>query len=76
MPSALSVQFDECLDHTLIWNAAHLPHILDEYARYYNKMRTHLGLRKVTPTHRPIERGGAIAARDILGGLHHQYCRI
>jgi transposase InsO family protein len=66
----------ECLDHTLIWNAAHLRHILDEYAHYYNKMRIHLGLRKDAPNHRPIERHGAIAARDILGGLHHQYCRI
>ena len=26
--------------------------------------------------HRLIERRGAIAVRDILGGLHHQYCRI
>ena len=66
----------ECLDHTLIWNAAHLRHILDEYTHYYNKMRTHLGLGKDAPNHRPIERHGAIVACDILGGLHHQYCRI
>jgi hypothetical protein len=66
----------ECLDHTLIWNAAHLRQILSEYTHYYNATRTHLGLRKDTPNHRPIERRGTIAARDILGGLHHQYCRI
>jgi len=66
----------ECLDHTIIWNAAHLRHILNGYTHYYNATRTHLGLRKDAPNHRPIERGGAIAARDILGGLHHKYCRI
>lgn len=66
----------ECLDHTLIWNAAHLRQTLNGYAHYYNATRTHLGLRKDAPDHRPVERHGTIAARDILGGLHHQYCRI
>jgi transposase InsO family protein len=66
----------ECLDHTLIWNAAHLQHILDEYKYYYNAARTHLSLSKDAPNNRPIEHHGAIAARDILGGLHHQYSRI
>jgi hypothetical protein len=66
----------ECLDHAIIWNAAHLRHILNAYTHYYNATRTHLGLRKDAPNHRSIERSGTIAARDILSGLHHQYCRI
>jgi transposase InsO family protein len=66
----------ECLDHTVIWNATHLRHILNRYAHYYNAMRTHLGLRKDAPNHRPIERCGSISSRDVLGGLHHQYCRM
>jgi hypothetical protein len=66
----------ECLDRTLIWNAAHLRRVLDGYVAYYNATRTHLGLRKDTPDYRPIERHGIIVSRDILGGLHHQYCRI
>jgi transposase InsO family protein len=66
----------ECLDHTLIWNAAHLRQILNRYANYYNATRTHLGLRKDAPSHRPIERHETIAARNVLRGLHHQYCRI
>jgi transposase InsO family protein len=66
----------ECLDHIIIWNAAHLRHILNGYTEYYNATRTHLSLGKDAPNHRPIERRGTIAARDILGGLHHQYCRI
>lgn len=65
----------ECLDHTIIWNAAHLRHILNVYTLYYNATRTHLGLGKDAPNLRPIERCGTIAVRDILGGLHHQYCR-
>ena len=55
---------------------AHLRRILDGYARYYNKARTHLALGKDTPQPRPVERAGTITARPILGGLHHQYARI
>ena len=28
------------------------------------------------PIHRKLERVGAVASRPVLGGLHHQYCRI
>jgi transposase InsO family protein len=66
----------ECLDHNIIWNAAHLRHILNGYTHYYNATRTHLGLGNDAPKHRPIKRRGTIAERDILGGLHHLYCRI
>ena len=66
----------ECLDHTIIWSEAHLRRVLREYTLYHNATRTHLGLGKDAPNHRPIERRGVITPRDILGGLHHQYCRM
>jgi len=66
----------ECLDHVIVWSEAHLQCVLTAYADYYNSTRTHLGLQKDTPNHRSIERRGRIISRDILGGLHHQYCRI
>jgi hypothetical protein len=31
---------------------------------------------KDSPAHRPIHRYGQIAAWPVLGGFHHQYCRI
>ena len=52
------------------------PLILQSYARYYNMWRTHRLLDKDAPTHRMIERFGVVAARPVLGGLHHRYCRI
>jgi transposase InsO family protein len=66
----------ECLDHVIIWSEAHLRCVLSAYAAYYNSSRTHLGLRKDAPNHRRIERHGTVVSRDILGGLHHEYCRI
>ena len=66
----------ECLDHMIVWSEAHLRRVLKEYTSYYNAARTHLGLQKDAPHRRPIERRGRIVTRDILGGLHHQYCRI
>jgi hypothetical protein len=45
-------------------------------ASYYNDTRTHLSLDKDSPGHRSIQRRGKVLARPILGGLHHEYCRI
>jgi transposase InsO family protein len=66
----------KCLEHVIVWSEAHLRCVLADYVTYYNSTRTHLGLRKDTPHHRPIERRGRVISRDILGGLHHQYGRI
>src|ERR1700682_164936 len=66
----------ECLDHIVIFGEAHLRRILAAYSGYYDEFRTHLSLGKDTPAHRPIPRLRQLAARPILGGLHHQYCRI
>jgi transposase InsO family protein len=65
----------ECLDHIVVFGEAHLRRILAAYTGYYNDLRTHLALAKDAPISRPVQRFGQIAARPILGGLHHEYCR-
>ena len=66
----------ECLDHVVVFGEAHLRRILAAYTGYYNELRTHLSLEKDSPGHRPIQRFGPLATWPILGGLHHQYCRM
>lgn len=66
----------ECLDHIVVFSAAHLRRVLTAYADYYNSVRTHLGIAKDAPIHRAIEASGGIISRSLLGGLHHQYARI
>ena len=66
----------ECADHVVALGEAHLRRVLQSYARYYNELRTHRSLNKDAPLHRGIESLGAIISRPVLGGLHHQYCRI
>jgi transposase InsO family protein len=66
----------ECLDHVVVLGEAHLRRVLTTYARYYNELRTHRSLTKDTSLHRVVERLGIVTSRPILGGLHHQYCRI
>jgi len=65
-----------CLDHMIVFGEAHLRRIVGAYAAYYNESRTHRSLNKDAPFHRAIERLGAIKSQPVLGGLHHQYCRI
>lgn len=66
----------DLLDHVIVWSEAHLRRMLDAYKHYYNASRTHLGIAKDCPRHRPIERHGMIIAEPQLGGLHHRYARI
>jgi transposase InsO family protein len=66
----------DCLDHMIVLGQAHLRRILGKYAAYYNESRIHRSLDKDAPFHRAIERVGIITSRPVLGGLHHQYCRI
>jgi transposase InsO family protein len=66
----------ECLDHMIVFGEAHLRRILRGYATFYNVSRTHRSLNKDAPLHRAIDRPGAVVSRPVLGGLHHQYCRI
>jgi hypothetical protein len=65
----------ECVDHIIVLGEAHLRWILKSYARYYNKMRTHLALDKDAPVSRPVQRIGVVRSLAILGGLHHHYAR-
>ena len=66
----------ECVDHLIVFGEAHLRRILREYAAYYNGSRTHRALNQDAPVHRPVQSIGAITSRPVLGGLHHQYCRV
>ena len=63
-------------DNMIVFGEAHLRRILRGYAAYYNAARTHRSLNKDAPFHRAIQRLGAIASQPVLGGPHHQYCRI
>jgi transposase InsO family protein len=66
----------ECLDYMIVFGEAHLRRILGKYAAYYNGSRIHRSLDKDAPFHRATERLGVIKSQPVLGGLHHQYCRI
>ena len=64
------------MDYVIVWSEGHLRRLLAVYKTYYNATRTHLGIAKDSPDHRPIEAFGAIIAAPVLGGLHHRYARI
>jgi transposase InsO family protein len=66
----------ECLDHLVVLSEAHLRRILQAYARYYNKIRTHRSLDKDAPISRPVQRIGNITSHALLGGLHREYVRV
>ncbi|WP_227665226.1 integrase core domain-containing protein [Magnetococcus marinus] len=67
----------ECFDHIIVLNEEHLRQRLGEYVDYYHQ-RTHLGLAKDSPVHRPIQHkdSGDVIVFPVLGGLHHRYERI
>ena len=63
----------ECVDHIVVLGEVHLRRILQTYACYYNKIRTHRSLDKDAPAFRSVQRVGTITPYAILGGLHHHY---
>ena len=69
----------ECLDHLLVLSECHLARVLREYVAYFNGARPHQGIGQrlphPAPAPRASERGSAVVARPILGGLHHDYRR-
>src|SRR5580700_6510458 len=66
----------ECVDHVVVFGERHLRHLLLVYKNYYNVTRTHLSLNKDAPSPRAVQATGHVISLPILGGLHHQYCRI
>ncbi len=66
----------DLLNHVIALNEVRLRRLLSHYVRYYHEDRTHLGLKKETPTGRIRSlASGCITARARLGGLHHRYDR-
>jgi putative transposase len=65
----------ECVDHVIVFNESHLRGILQEYVRYYNTQRTHLGIGKDSPVPREVQAEGEIRKTPVVGGLHHHYFR-
>jgi len=52
----------DLLDHVIALNESHLKRLLSDYVRYYHDDRTHLGLSKETPNHRPCATGAPVAS--------------
>jgi putative transposase len=67
----------ECTDHIIVWNERHLKKVLRGYFDYYNNDRTHLGIKKESPTGRQITKQTSISDCLVelpkVGGLHHRY---
>ena len=73
----LSAQCDEsALTTSIVFGERHLRTLLHNYQNYYNECRTHLSSDKDAPISRAVQLDGRITANRVLGGLHHQYCRI
>ena len=67
----------ECLDHMIIFNAAHLQSVLKSYLGYYHNHRPHRSLEHDSPMTRPVEppETGPIIELPCVGALHHRYMR-
>jgi putative transposase len=75
----------ECLDFVIPLNDKHLYSILKEWVGHYNQGRPHMSLGpgiakpiQTLPVPRQLHRhripaGQRVAARPVLGGLHHEY---
>ena len=68
----------ECLDHMIVLNERQGSRILSDYARYYNRARTHLALEKDAPERRRVQGRelGRVIAFPEVHGLHHRYERV
>ena len=67
-----------CLDWLLVLGERQLERVLREYAEHHNAARPHraLQLRPPAPRGQPASTVGAIARRERLGGLVHEYERL
>ena len=67
---------EECLDHILIINEAHLRRVLNQFVAYYNGRRPHQGLEQQSPIPRPEPiTTGNVNRRKVLGGIINDYFR-
>ncbi len=67
---------EECLDHILVINEAHLRRILYEYLEHYNARRPHQGLEQQSPIPRAKpQTSGIVKRRKVLGGIINDYFR-
>lgn len=62
----------DCLNHVIVFSAAHLRRIITRYLDYYHRARCHRSLERNSPVPRVLEQGGRIVAIPYLGGLHHR----
>ncbi len=67
----------ELLDHVLLVDDQHLPSLLHQYQRYFNKSRPHQGIEQRVPGSRVTAHDPSkpIAVTSVLGGLHVDYRR-
>jgi transposase InsO family protein len=66
----------ECLDHVIILNEAHLRRVLNEFVLHYNTARPHQGIHQQLPIPPPPAKLGAhVHRRDRLGDILHEYFR-
>ena len=67
----------DLLDQVIALNEQHLLRLSQEYIRYYDEDRTHIGLQKETPGGRTTEKRPSAASQVValprIGGLHHRY---
>jgi transposase InsO family protein len=64
----------ECLDHLLIFNEAHLRRVLQAFVDYYNTCRPHQGLEQQSPIPRQYPNSnGPIQRREVLGIINDYY---
>ena len=67
---------EECLDHLLILNQAHLRRVLNTFIDYYNTARPHQGLAQQSPVARQLTNNiGPVQRREVLGGIIGDYYR-
>jgi len=65
---------EKCLDHNLIFGAAHLQCGLIEFAAYYNLSRPHQGIEQripIPPKHFICT--GSVQKKKVLGGIINDY---
>jgi len=68
---------EECLDHLLILNQAHLRRVLKRHTEYYNEARPHQGIgQRIPVASEQSAHTGAVEHRKVLGGIINDYYRV